>query len=110
MDQFNFAEEKQVEIRCFSFLKKICDERQLPFPFYHSTEKECTALELAELLELPLDMIEAVFINGLAFSLEDGRVKPGDRVAFVPPGTPGPYRALLGMVKLPPTNDSDPAE
>ncbi|MDK2822449.1 MAG: hypothetical protein PWQ67_426 [Clostridia bacterium] len=93
--------QKDVEIRCFSFLKKVCDERGLSFPFYHSLEKECSASDLAKTLGLPLNMIEAVFVNGLASSLEDGWVKPGDRVAFIPPGTPGPYRALLGMVKLP---------
>lgn len=46
-------------------------------------------------------MIEAVFINGKAYQPEEGLVKPGDRVAFIPPGTPGPYRVLLGIKKLP---------
>ncbi|MFZ5944607.1 MAG: MoaD/ThiS family protein [Bacillota bacterium] len=91
---------KRVEVRCFSFLKKICDEREWTFPYYYPLEKECSAIELANLLDLPLNLIEAVFINGLAVSIQDGKIKPGDRVAFVPPGTPGPYRALLGMVKI----------
>ena len=26
--------------------------------------------------------------------------QPGDRVALLPPGTPGPYRVLLGFKKL----------
>jgi len=89
-----------VEVRCFSFLKKICASRNWSFPYYYQLHKECSALELANILDLPLDMIEAVFVNGKAASLEDGQVKPGDRVGFVPPGTPGPYRALLGMVKI----------
>ncbi|WP_366924655.1 MoaD/ThiS family protein [Metallumcola ferriviriculae] len=88
-----------VEVRCFSFLKKICDERKWAFPHYFRLDRECSARELAEKLDLPLDLIEAVFINGLAMPMDDGQVKPGDRVGFVPPGTPGPYRALLGMVK-----------
>lgn len=90
----------KIEIRCFSFLKKVCDERNLPFPFYYELEGECTALELAQKIDLPLDKIEAVFINGIASPVTEGKVKPGDRVAFIPPGTPGPYRALLGMVKI----------
>ena len=47
--------------------------------------------------ELQEEKIEAVFRNGLIQSL-DKKVFPGDRVAFVPCGTPGPYRVLLGMV------------
>lgn len=90
----------KIEVRCFSFLKKVCDERHWEFPFYYELKDQCTALELAEKLDLPKEMIEAVFINGLASPVEDGVIKPGDRVAFIPPGTPGPYRALLGMVKL----------
>jgi len=90
----------KVEIRCFSFLKKICDERNLSFPFYYELKDQCSALELAERLDLPLEKIEAVFINGVASPVAEGVIKPGDRVAFIPPGTPGPYRALLGMVKI----------
>jgi len=89
-----------VEIRCLSFLKKVCDGRNWGFPFYYDLKDQCTALELAEKLDLPSELIEAVFVNGLASPVEDGVIKPGDRVAFIPPGTPGPYRALLGMVKL----------
>jgi len=46
-----------------------------------------------------LNKIEGVFINGMAQSLDRGVVRPGDRVAFIPPGTPGPYRVILGIVK-----------
>ena len=92
---------KPVEVRCFSFLKRLCDERHWDFPHYYDLETECSALELAVKLQLPRDMIECVFINGLAKAPEEGMVKPGDRVGFVPPGTPGPYRLLLAMVKVP---------
>jgi len=88
----------QVEIRCFSFLKTICDERDWPFPFYYQLKEGCSAKKLVELLELPKEKIEAVFINGRAMPFEEAMVRAGDRVGFVPPGTPGPYRALLGMV------------
>ncbi|NVN90761.1 MAG: MoaD/ThiS family protein [Desulfuromonadales bacterium] len=56
----------------------------------------CTALELANKLELPLDKVEAVFVNHLVYSL-DHRIQPGDRVAFIPTGVPGPYRLLIGI-------------
>lgn len=94
------ATKQIVEVRCFSFLKRVCDERGWSFPYRHFLTEACSALELARKLNLPLDLIEAVFINGKAMPLAEGQVKPGDRVGFVPPGTPGPYRALLGMVKL----------
>jgi len=85
-----------VEVRGFAELKAIFDRRGWPFPLQVPLDKQCTAAELAEKLALPRDKIEAVFINGMAGPLER-TVNPGDRVAFVPPGTPGPYRVLLGL-------------
>lgn len=52
--------------------------------------------DLARELHLPAEMVEAVFINGVVGGMED-MVFPGDRLAFIPPGTPGPYRVLLGI-------------
>ncbi|WP_238492549.1 MoaD/ThiS family protein [Desulfotruncus alcoholivorax] len=93
-----------VEVRGFSFIKEIFDRRGWPFPVMFELDGACSALELAEKLELPRDKIEGVFINGHAGPL-DRTVCPGDRVAFVPPGTPGPYRVILGLV-----NPADKAE
>jgi sulfur carrier protein ThiS len=45
--------------------------------------------------------VEAVFLNGRVVS-RDRELHDGDRVALVPPGTPGPHRFLLGVAKLPP--------
>jgi len=86
-----------VEVRGFSYLKEIFDQRGWPFPIQVPLDKQCTAAELAKKLELPRDRIETVFINGIAGPLER-TINPGDRVAFVPPGTPGPYRVILGLV------------
>lgn len=55
-----------------------------------------TALEIAVELDLPLDRIEGVFVNHKVYGL-DHVVIPGDRTAFVPPGTPGPHRVFLGL-------------
>ncbi|MFZ5649505.1 MAG: MoaD/ThiS family protein [Bacillota bacterium] len=88
----------KVEVRGFSFIKELFDSRGLPFPFFVEIEEECTAAELAERLEIPPHMLEAVFINGVSQGA-GGNVRPGDRVAFVPPGTPGPYRVVLGFFK-----------
>lgn len=91
------ANEKTVEVRGFSYLKVIFDERGWPFPMQVPLDDPCTGAELAERLELPREKIEAVFINGVAGPL-NRTINPGDRVAFVPPGTPGPYRVILGIV------------
>jgi molybdopterin converting factor small subunit len=56
----------------------------------------CAATTLARELDLPLDKIEAVFVNRKVYNL-DRSIQPGDRVAFVPTGIPGPARGLLGI-------------
>lgn len=95
---------KTIEVRAFNFLRKHFDQKGWPFPYYYELDTECSGVELAQKMDLPLEKVEAIFINGLAHSPEEGRIKPGDRVAFLPPGTPGPYRVLLGIKKLPPEN------
>ena len=88
-----------VNIRLFGFLRSFMKERGLPDRFDETLPPEGkSGLEMAEELGLPAEKIEAVFINGLIRQL-DAKIYPGDRVAFVPSGTPGPYRVLLGMVK-----------
>jgi len=57
-----------------------------------------TASALISQLGLAREAVEAVFINGKAGDFE-AHLKDGDRVALMPPGTPGPYRVLLGMKK-----------
>ncbi|MBO8129250.1 MAG: MoaD/ThiS family protein [Peptococcaceae bacterium] len=90
----------EVEVRAFSFIKEIFDRRQWPSPMRVKLEKECSATELARQMQIPLDRIEAVFVNGVARPLNEARIRPGDRVAFIPPGTPGPYRVLLGIARI----------
>ncbi|NPA74215.1 MAG: MoaD/ThiS family protein [Epsilonproteobacteria bacterium] len=42
--------------------------------------------------------VEAVFLNGKVVP-KTSIMRDGDRVALVPPGTPGSYRLTLGMKK-----------
>ena len=87
-----------VTIRLFGSLRPLMRDRGLPIAYERVVPLEGkTGLEVAAELELPDERIEAVFRNGLIQGL-DKKVFPGDRVAFVPRGTPGPYRLLLGMV------------
>ncbi len=55
-----------------------------------------SARQIAEDLGLPVDQIEAVFRNRSSAPLST-TVYPGDRLAFVPRGTPGPHRFTLGI-------------
>lgn len=55
-----------------------------------------TARDIARELDLPLDKIEGVFVNAIVYAI-DHRVFPGDRVAFIPTGVPGPHRFMLGV-------------
>ena len=85
-------------IRLLGFLRSFMKERGLPDCYEEIVPPEGrSGLEVAAALALPEEKIEAVFRNGRIQRLEE-RIYPGDRVAFVPPGTPGPYRVLLGMV------------
>lgn len=84
------------EVRAFGDLKKIFAQRGWPFPYRIDLTTEISAADLATRLHLAPEQIEIVFINGVARGLQD-RINPGDRVAFVPPGTPGPYRVILGF-------------
>jgi hypothetical protein len=55
-----------------------------------------TGRELATRLDLPVERIEGVFVNRTVYGI-DHPIEPGDRVAFVPYGTPGPHRVFLGL-------------
>jgi len=89
----------QLEVAVFGALRRHLDARNLP----HTLEKEIpetgtTAESLAADLQLPKGEIEGVLRNGRVINLYE-TVYPGDRLAFFPEGTPGPYRVLLGMVR-----------
>ncbi len=58
---------------------------------------EISAEDLIRQVHLASEEVEAVFINGKVSSF-DTILQDNDRVALIPPGTPGPYRVLLGFV------------
>ncbi len=84
-------------VRMFGALHTIRRERGLETTIkVNIPPGGCTACDLARKLDLPEAKIEAVFINHLVYGL-DHIIQPGDRVAFVPTGIPGPHRFLLGI-------------
>ncbi len=55
-----------------------------------------TGFEVAEMLDLPTSRMEGVFCNHRAYGLER-ILRPGDQIAFIPTGVPGPHRFMLGI-------------
>jgi molybdopterin converting factor small subunit len=86
-----------ITFNAFSFLQKKLKEKNLPFANAPvSIASGTTAGELISQMQLARNDVEVVFINGRVQSL-DTVLEDQDRVAFVPHGTPGPYRVLLGF-------------
>ena len=72
-------------------------KRNQPFSNVKMTIDEgTTAKDVIRLVGLEASQVEVVFINGKV-SPQDTVLTENDRVALVPPGTPGPYRVLLGF-------------
>jgi len=83
----------------FGALYSIRRERGLePFAEVAIPHGGRVAEDIALELELPVDKIEGVFVNHVVRSI-DYMIQPGDEVAFIPTGVPGPYRFMLGIRK-----------
>lgn len=83
--------------KAFSFLQAKLSETGVDcFSECMEIKEQETILELMHRIGLEQADVEAAFINGRVSPLST-RLKDGDRVALVPPGTPGPYRVLLGI-------------
>jgi hypothetical protein len=88
-----------VTVRMFGSLHTLRIDRGLPTTVDLEVPDEgMPAREIAAALELPREMIEGVFCNGHVFGLSR-LIVPGDRIGFVPHGTPGPHRFMLGLWK-----------
>ncbi len=86
-----------VMVRLFGALYALQKERGGPTALEVELPPEgVTGAELAGMLDLPLSMIEGMFCNRTVRPLGH-QLMPGDRVAFVPEGTPGPHRFFLGL-------------
>lgn len=85
-----------IELRAFLHLDAYIREKFGTMPVTFDLDEKITGKDLVKLLKIPVDEIEVVFVNGLVQGL-DYIIKPGDRVALLPPGCPGPYRIALGF-------------
>ena len=86
-----------IEVRVFGGLTGIFEKKNRPIPFIMDLGEPITGIDLAKKMNIPRDAIEVIIVNGTVQALNHA-IQPGDRVAFVPPGTPGPYRVLLGFI------------
>lgn len=91
-------------LNAFSFLRVKLTQKGFPYLNASLEIKDGTrAVDVIDLMGLEQRDVEAVFVNHLVVSKET-KLKDGDRVALIPPGTPGSYRLVLGMKKLPSTH------
>ncbi len=90
-------EHQTIQVRIFGMLGALRTERGLPTSVEMDIPADgITSGALADELGLPHELIEGVFCNHTVYGL-DHLIHPGDRVAFVPYGTPGPHRFTLGL-------------
>lgn len=86
-----------ITFNAFSFLQKKLREKNIPYSNVRmEIEPGSTAADLIQKVQLSREEVEAAFINGKVSPLNTV-IQDDDRVALIPPGTPGPYRVLLGF-------------
>ena len=87
---------KTIELRGFLQLDAFLKKKFGTMPVFLEIDGPISGLELSKQLEIKRDDIEVIFVNGFVQQI-DYIIHPGDRVAFLPPGCPGPYRIALGF-------------
>jgi len=87
---------KTIELRGFLQLDAFLKKKFGTMPVFLEIDGPISGLVLSKQLEIKRDDIEVIFVNGFVQQV-DYIINPGDRVAFLPPGCPGPYRIALGF-------------
>ena len=86
-------------VRVFGTLCEVQRGRGLPAETIEEIPAEgISAADLAHRMGLPVDSIEGAFCNHTIHGLTHV-IRAGDQVAFVPYGTPGPHRYMLGLYR-----------
>ena len=86
-----------ITFNAFSFLQKKLKAKQIEYT--NVTMKVDPGTHVKDLIgqvHLTPDDVEVAFVNGKVAPF-DTVIQENDRVALIPPGTPGPYRVLLGF-------------
>lgn len=87
----------QIELIAYMGLRSLFGERGWPIPRLMDMPKDMTGEELLRFLSIESERVESLIVNRSAIAVEDAVIHPGDRVALIPPGVPGPHRLLLGI-------------
>ena len=86
-----------ITFNAFSFLQKKLKKKHIEYSNVTLTLKQGTRVkDLISQVQLDPEEVEVVFMNGKVAPV-DTIIQDKDRVALIPPGTPGPYRVLLGF-------------
>lgn len=84
------------QVGCLAYLHTFQRDRGCPTNLaVEVPEGGISALSLAEVIGLPTERVEGVFLNH-RIAGTDVMVHAGDRVAFVPQGTPASHPAFFG--------------
>lgn len=86
-----------IELHAYMWLADLFRERGWSNPRALELDSELSGPALLVKLDIPPERVEVIFVNRKAYAADVACVKPGDRVALVPPGVPGPHRFLLGF-------------
>jgi sulfur carrier protein ThiS len=86
-----------VELHAYMGLADLFRERGWPNPRPVEIAGDLDGQQLLRELDIAAEWVEVMFVNRKAYAADVAVIRPGDRVALVPPGVPGPHRFLLGF-------------
>ncbi len=80
-----------VELQGFLWISDLFKERDWPNPIRLEIDEEITGQQLLIQLAVPTQQVSLIFVNHRAYEPSLAIIRPGDRVALVPPGVPMPF-------------------
>ncbi len=80
-----------VELHAFMWLSDLFKTRHWANPQRLDVDDEMTGRELLAQLAIPAERVGVMFVNHRVFDPKAAIIRPGDRVALVPPGAPMPF-------------------
>ena len=87
----------KITFNAFSFLQKKLKAKNIAYANVQmDIETGSTPKSIMNQMGLGPEDVEIVMVNGKAAPF-DTELKENDRLALIPPGTPGPYRVYLGF-------------